>query len=468
MTLARWPDHGYLPITEVPDGELGGRLRFAIRAPDGLEMEPDLWSFGYWHIDFAGQHQPIRFDRQTNTVTFVGPQRPTYGIRSRDRGFYFENALAALDRPGEWWLDRDSSLLWFWPPDRIDDDDAELAVTPTLLRLDRVQHLEIAGLTFSATRGDAIVMEDVEDVVLSECTVRAVGGVAVTVSGAKSGVRRCLIEDVGDSAVSLTGGDRWTLRPGRLFVQDSEIRRYGQWVRTYTAAVELHGVGHDVVDNRFHDAPHMGVYIQGNDHRIEGNLFYDLLRDTDDAGAVYQFLDWTARGNLVRNNTFCRLRSIGTKAMAVYLDAFSSGAYVVDNVVVDVPYGIVLNGGSDNFIQDNLIIGGSWPLWIRASVPWMRSRYLSVQGAPLRRQLESVPAAGSDYAQRYPGLRSVLGGDNAEAERNVITGNRIVAPSFGLLDAQVRRHGIVQGNHLLTSLAPSELDRIPAVCASGP
>jgi parallel beta-helix repeat protein len=462
LPIARWPDSGYLAISAVPDGKQGRRLSFTEPPPPGIEREPDLWVFGYWHEAWAGEHQPATLDAETRTITLRG-DAPAYGILARERAFYVENALAALDRPGEWWIDRATSRIWLWP-DRQGTAPVALVVTPTLLELVGARHIRLEGLALSGARGNAVVLRDVEDVVLRDCEIHAAGGLAAIVQGRHSGLERCDLREIADSAVLLSGGDRWTLARGGLFVIDSEIARYGQWVRTYTAAVELQGVGHRVAGNRIHDAPHMGIYLFGNDHVIERNILDDLAQDTDDVGAIYQYRDWTARGTLIRDNIICRLRPVIGKAMAIYLDAFSSGATVTGNRIMGVPYGILLNGGSDNLIADNLIVGGTAPLWLDASgLQWLR-RHFDRPSAPLRQLLDSVPYQGDEYAQRYPGLPSVLDGDPGMPKRNVVTGNRVVGDSLGWIDERLVGWSLIRENALVATPSAADLAVFPPEC----
>lgn len=464
LTLARWPRDSYLGVIELPDGKKGRRVTIDRALPLNIAEEPDLWAFGYWGNTWAGQHQPIAaLDVSTRTMTLGGPA-PTYGLRTDMRVAFLYNGLSLVDHPGAWWLDRRDGTLWLWPPGPIEPGDLELTRTDTLLRVEGARHVHLDGLRLEASRGDAVVLDSVVDVRLRDCTIRNIGGIAIKLSGSDSGIEGCLIEEVGDSAVRLEGGDRQTLEPGRLFVRDSEIRRYGQWVRTYTAAIELHGVGHGVLRNRFHDAPHMGIYVFGNDHRIEGNLFYDLIKDTSDAGAIYQYLDWTARGTAIINNIICRLYSSRDKAMGVYLDAFSSGATVAGNRIMDVPYAILMNGGSDNHITGNLIVGGTAPLWIDASgLRWLRYHFAK-PGTPLLRALEAVPYKGPIYSRRYPGLASVLDDDPGMPKRNVITGNRIAASSIGRIDARLDGSSEIRDNTVVPHPSPEDIAGFPVEC----
>ena len=47
------------------------------------------------------------------------------------------------------------------------------------------------------------------------------------------------------------------------------------------SAIRIAGVGQLVANNRLHDAPHSAIIFYGNDHRIERNEIFDVLRETE-------------------------------------------------------------------------------------------------------------------------------------------------------------------------------------------
>ena len=57
-------------------------------------------------------------DRDARTITLAGDC--SYAIRPGDR-YYVRNVLEELDAPGEWYLDKATDTLYFWPPDNDPD-----------------------------------------------------------------------------------------------------------------------------------------------------------------------------------------------------------------------------------------------------------------------------------------------------------------------------------------------------------
>ena len=82
---------------------------------------------------------------------------------------------------------------------------------------------------------------------------------------------------LGATAISISGGDRPTLRAGFHSVSNCTIHDYAKVHWCYHPGVEIEGVGHTVTHNEIYSAPHQGILVNGNDHRIAFNVFHDLL-----------------------------------------------------------------------------------------------------------------------------------------------------------------------------------------------
>lgn len=465
LTLARWPDQGFAAVAATPDGERGLRFRMAGEPPPfALEREPDPWAFGHWVFEWAPWHVPLAgFDRAERTFT-LKPPAPRYGIKP-DRRFYLENVLGALDRPGEWYLDRANGQLFLWPPAPVRDGDLELSLTESLLHLDAASGVTVSGLVFEAARGDAVVIEGGSGNRLTGCVIRNIGNLGARVSGRDNGLDSCELHDLGDSGVLLAGGDRPTLAPGGNYLEDSTVHDFGLWTRTYTAGAVLQGVGNVVARNRVFDGPHMGVWVWGNDHVIEGNLLHDLAQDTNDTGAIYIWGDWGQRGTLIRRNTICNVRARTGFAIGIYLDLLASGISIVENKLLNVQWGMLINGGSDNLIAGNTIAGGEIPLRFEAiGMTWAREEVLEGT-SDLRRPLGGLPVHGPLWARRYPGLSLAMAGDPGMPKRNVFQHNLIYHQQLGRFEPKAQPYTIMQENLLRpSSPAGPYAGLFPAAC----
>jgi len=108
------------------------------------------WSIFRKRIHFA---DPI-----TSTLVLEPPYLPTYELPSAGSECYLENARSFLDQPGEWYLDRTSGILSYWPH-AGEDLATTVVVAPRLTTLmeikgaarQPVRNLHFVGLTFANT-----------------------------------------------------------------------------------------------------------------------------------------------------------------------------------------------------------------------------------------------------------------------------------------------------------------------------
>jgi hypothetical protein len=218
-------------------------------------------------------------------------------------------------------------------------------------------------------------------------------------------VRGCDISGTGEGGVDLEGGERATLTPGGHVVENCHIHHYSRWVRTYQPGVRLAGVGCRAIRNLIHDAPHQAIGIGGNDHLIEGNEVHNVCEETNDAGALYGWHDWAARGNVIRHNWFHHIYGHeGRGANGVYLDDNFSSATIEGNVFQTVERAIHLGGGRDHRVRNNLFVDCPNALHIDArGLGWRAYGF-----DELKKTLEAHPYRQPPWSTRYPELLTLL------------------------------------------------------------
>src|SRR5690606_37888271 len=138
--------------------------------------------------------------------------------------FYAENALPELDSPGEWYLDRDTSTLYFWPPAPLESGQVVVSVVRDMLRLNGASDVTLRGLWIEAGRGSAVMVKGGANVRVAACTIRNMGNWAVKVYGGTGhGVVGCDIFQTGQGGIHLEGGDRKSLTAAGHFADNNHI-----------------------------------------------------------------------------------------------------------------------------------------------------------------------------------------------------------------------------------------------------
>jgi hypothetical protein len=156
MTLSRWPNEGFSRVVKVivddgheihgNKGSKIGKFRYRGRRPKRWTQETDLWEHGYWFWDWSDQRQQIEsIDTEKSIITIKAPYHG-YGYR-KGQWYYVYNTLVELDTPGEWYLDRESGMLYFWPPKRISKYETIVSLKSNAIIMDNVSHVTIEGIT---------------------------------------------------------------------------------------------------------------------------------------------------------------------------------------------------------------------------------------------------------------------------------------------------------------------------------
>ncbi len=423
MPIARWPNSGYARTDRVD--QIDRKIVFSVKDKDtaAYRTERDLRVGGYFKYDWADEKLQVEKIDAEGRIHFAGAQ-PAFGAEINKRVF-FENALADIDAPGEWQIDRLSGLVYFLPPHPLQSDEVAVSQGVSGLVMKRAVNVEVRDLGFEDFRGEGVLLEDVDNVILGNLLVRNVGTNGVSVYGVNTLIEGVEINNTGAAGLSLVGGDRKTLQPGLLVARKCTITQVGRLQKTYTPAVSLYGVGNTVEDSVLRGGPHAAIIFHGNDHQIRRNLIEDFVQETDDAGAIYTGRDWTERGTVIEQNV---IRNIGSAdlhygAHAIYLDDQASGIIVKNNLISHAGRGVFIGGGRDNTVSNNIFANCNYGVYLDA-----RGRATSTtQGISANQdyldKIRAVGASSALYSSRYPGWATLLKDEPGAPKNNIVDGN---------------------------------------------
>jgi hypothetical protein len=415
MTLARYPNRGdWLRIAAIPEGGTKheyeklvhyGRFTYDGDRPASWKDLSDVWVHGYWVYDWSDQYHRIqKLDLEKKEV-WPEPPYHVYGYKKGQR-FYFLNVLEELDQPGEWYLDRQAGVLYFWPAGQVDTAEVFFPeLQKPMLVLDQTRYVSVRGLIFECSRAGAVLIKDGTHNEIAGCTIRNMGDTAIDIQGGTHHrVRSCDIYEVAATGISIEGGDRKTLARGEHAVENCDIHHYARMQKTYKPAVHLGGVGNRVSHCLIHDAPHQGIAYAGNDHVIEYCDFTRIAQETGDVGATYTMGDWTYMGHEFRYNYFHGIHGPGNLGcFTIYPDLPCGGIHLHGNVFCDVDQVFHANSGRGMVIENNLFFRCSRGF---SFLPWSDASMFQEGGA--WRMVENLKAVNYDqppYSTRYPVLQ---------------------------------------------------------------
>lgn len=206
-----------------------------------------------WTIDNA---TIADYDSDTGLVTFADP----LGVISQkhELGYFISGTIKALDKPLEWFRDREQGVLYFMPPAGVDPNEADI----TFRRRDYAfdlrdrDHITVRGLTL---RGCSIATNGATDHNIYE---------------------KC----------HLYAYDEHNY--GRFFLAGSHnIFRDNEVSHAWGGAITVNGTDHQIVNNYFHDIGYSGtarvLNMDGAHHLVSYNTISKIARSFLD-GFPYQ------------------------------------------------------------------------------------------------------------------------------------------------------------------------------------
>jgi len=359
----------------------------------------------------------------------------TWGpLRIGDR-YFIEGLFEELDAPGEWYLDRRTDTLYFWPPAPIADGDVVAPVTGNVVTLDGADHVTLRGFTIEVCEGTAVSVKNCHHALVAGNTVRNCGGWGIAIrGGGHAGARSNDVNATGHGGINVGGGDRETLTPGNNFADNNYVHHCAKRWTTYQPGIRITGVGNRIAHNLIHDMPHAGVVLGGNDNVMELNIVHHVnLESTDTGGIYFCSRDWTQRGNVIRYNLFHHIGGFGKASSwvpvrhgkvkfeyphftwGIYLDDPTTGTHVHGNILYAVPIcGLHNHGGRDNLWENNVIV--DCPAFGAGRLAPNWSEWPSIY-----KRLKARRTPGSPYLTRYPEIAHI-----ADTRPEAMTGVRFL------------------------------------------
>jgi len=304
--------------------------------------------------------------------------------------YYFENAREFLDQPGEWYFDRATSRLSYWPMpgETLASVHAVVAHLPTLIEAEGVARLRFRGLTFAhadwqlPTAGffpnqtcmtepvsdrplAAIRLRAAVDCSFEQCTFTGMDRSAVGVERRSRGTRisRCEFADIGGNALEI--GEHNQLDEAEVVrdtrVEDNHIHHGGTVHHGAAGIYVALSRGTVIAHNLLHDLPYSGIAIGWNwthqtsvaaSNTVAFNHIHHVGTLLADAAGIYALGKQPGsrmESNLIHDIT----RRYGVAGVnAVFLDNGSEGWHIAGNVSYNVgDGGLRFNTGGAGFTQ---------------------------------------------------------------------------------------------------------------------
>jgi len=363
------------------------------------QAEVQVFTMGNWAtntVPIASIDEENRVVRLTHEIWRGGEDNFK---RYRSMPFFPEarfallNVLEALDRPGEWCLDSEQRVLYFWPPEELtENSEVVLPRLDCLLDLREVSHITISGFTFTESTsgdnyhrpdlegygamfpvpgwdycGEAVHLKNTEHCTLENNRFYALGGNGVYLEGHNvyDRIRRNEFSYIGSNGVCLLGTRQ--SHPAFNWVVDNHFHHCGVILHYVAAVFAGLSDGNLIAHNTIHDMPHHAINLGTNGYG-RNIVEYNHIRRTclvlQDNGAINAWMDRfdiSEEGHIsvVRNaeraGHVLRYNYISDSPQGFYLDDWTSNCLVYGNIIVRCGRGITIHGGKNNLIESNVL-----------------------------------------------------------------------------------------------------------------
>lgn len=232
--------------------------------------------------------------------------------------FYVENILEELDSPGEWYVDSESGILYYYANSTDFNPEITVSQIPYLISIDGTKEhpakdIHITGITFSYTSstfmreyavpsagdwsihlGAAIMTKGVERVKIDYNLFQGIGGNAVLIHGYS---RNTVIDHnemvwIGDSGVVMIGefsgiDTHDGYQPFDTTISYNLIHEIGIWGKQVSPIIQALTARSTIIGNILFNVPRAGINFNdgfGGGSLVKNNLVFNTVRETADHG----------------------------------------------------------------------------------------------------------------------------------------------------------------------------------------
>lgn len=417
MSLPRFPATGWLRVSSVaPDG-----VTLTLPAARRVATANDTWVQGFWSTEWWQTWEPATAAANTTSIqvgglatgSSMGPVTP--GARVA-----IVNTLEDLNQPGQYYIDRVNDRIYFYPPAAINGALTEIsALDGYLVDAYQTNGTTLSHLVLQASRGQGVQLYGCTNSGLDGCTVRStqLEGVLIE-SGSNNFVVNSNIHDTGSCGILSIEGDVPTLTSGGDRFIDNTITNPGRLENTYRPGIWIRGVGSTVQQNTISHCPSEAIIVGGCNHLVTQNDISHTGQTMNDVGAIYTGQDVRNRGNVISDNILHDIQPViypttgQPLTVGVYLDDFSSGFLVVDNIFYNDSTGVLIGGGQSNTISGDAFDSVTTPVWIDARGTNWESSFFA-PGGPYQQQLAAMtPAQMTLFKSTYPDFTAMVTASN--------------------------------------------------------
>lgn len=409
---SRWPNSGFALMGNVPSA---GYFTVPDNNVRNWVTQTEAYVSGFFSADY---------DMRTSSVSSVNGETKTVGLiglsfaaGKTNTRYYIHNLLEEIDMPGEWFVDRKSGILYFYPPYSLKDAKLEITtlMDKNMFDLSNCNNVSFDKITFEKGGKGAIYMPNASNISITNCKFRffqgteTIGGSGyytanpgdnITIDGNEGWM-------LGRSFSSVSTGDVNTLKNGNSKITNNRIMCAG-FVSSYDSVIKTGknspdrnaSVGWTIANNLIQDSEcSNAINPTGIDILTTKNECLNIAYNINDGGAIYVGRAATLYNNEVSYNYVHHLNK-DYSYCALYNDDGYSGSYWHHNIAYDVRQLFIIGMGLDMRIENNLAVDAAYGYGVGSRMTWQNEHYY--QDGILHTEVKDTLSKYPIYRSRFP------------------------------------------------------------------
>ncbi len=351
QTLAKYPNSGYLKIKRVV--KEGGRYPNYSQEGNGDVIEipnlpnlerwasaPNVQIQGYISAEYARDWRQVKtIDVTKHELTF---KKYSMMVPIKNGRFQILNLLEELDVPGEWYIDKNTCKMFYYPSHnlRVGVDKLTIATfNSDFVNFKNASNITLKGINFEENASNGIVLdENSKNITISHCDLKNVGGIGVIVKGKNNLISGCRFEATSKRGADLDGGDSATLTHGNNEISNCYFYNTGiEGGGNNDGGVNVRGSGNKFKYNTMHHIECYPISYYSTECEISHNEIFNNIRNQADAACIYTGRSFSYQGNKIQYNLLYENvmfdYSSGLGSHAIAFDDWSSGGDVSHNII---------------------------------------------------------------------------------------------------------------------------------------
>ena len=387
--LSRWPNDGWHYFTDVVDegGTAQSVWQGKAKTDDVItkgaifkytELNPSQWKSidgaylaGFFGTEYRSEWTKIDSIDQLNQEIKLA-NYTVYGVK-RSHRWSVVNLLDEIDIPGEWCIDQNKKMLYYYPQHTLTNDDViEISgMTGEILNFSGAENIVFDGIDIEKSRSNGIVMSGSKNITISNCKISGFTYAGIDIEDCSNlTISGNIMSSLGRGAVNYKKcGDMKNLIDSNILIENNVVHNialnddYGGGISPFQGSLTKDCVGVTIRNNTISKSDAQVLHAVGSNIDVSYNEVYNVVRNVSDAGAIYNGRSFCNYDNRIEYNYIHDLGSIdatGTYSVnGIFLDDLESGITIKNNIIFpNNPMntsGIKIGGGRDNTVQYNII-----------------------------------------------------------------------------------------------------------------